>query len=77
MDKAPERAIGVRVHPTKRVVQMFILANGHPVPMASLDMTIEQAVAHRDAIQQAIIAAQQRRELILPSLSGLMPIMPS
>lgn len=64
---ANDRGLQVSVNPAAKQVQLMMLAGGHPIPGAAITFTLEQAIAHRAGMDQAIAALQMSKgPLILP-----------
>lgn len=60
-----QRAIQVFVNPGHRLIQIVMYANGAPVRMGALDLSLEQAKHHRMALDHAIKVLEQQAPLIV------------
>jgi hypothetical protein len=69
--RTPDRGLQVAVNPAMRKIQLMMLAHGHPIPMAAIEFTVEQAESHIQAMRGAIDAIKASKAgLLLPPDMG-------
>jgi hypothetical protein len=67
--KSSDRQVSVGVSLQLRKIEVVIMAGGHPIPQSAVNFTREQAIAHIQAMMQAvdILDCTRPPSLILPS----------